>query len=153
MEVELTKNVRSRMLSSLKKARRREVGGMLMAKQIEPGMFSIVDFTIDEFTGSANQFLRSPDRHRAALDDFFSRTGNDYSRYNYLGDWHSHPNHSHLPSSIDILSMQDLLEEERGINFAILLIVKRGWLRRFFCSAMLFRQNEEPFNIEVFVRK
>jgi integrative and conjugative element protein (TIGR02256 family) len=152
MKVELTKDVQKRMMSCLAKAKRREIGGILMAEQIEPGEFRVVDFSLDCITGSAAHFVRSPEHHRAALDDFFARTGNDYARYNYLGEWHSHPNHAPFPSSTDILSMQDLLDEERSILFAILLIVKRGWWRRFLCSAILFSQGEKPSNILVIVR-
>ncbi len=149
MKIELTKDVRARMMSCLAKAKRREIGGILMAEQLEPGEFRIVDFSLDDFTGSAAHFVRSPDHHRAALDAFFARTGNDYARYNYLGEWHSHPNHAPFPSATDILSMHDLLDEERSIRFAILLIVKRGWWRRFLCSAILLSQGEEPSNIQI----
>lgn len=149
MKVELTKDVRERMMSCLAKAKHREIGGILMAEQVEPGEFRIVDFSLDDFTGSAAHFVRSPDYHRAALDAFFARTGNNYTRYNYLGEWHSHPNHAPFPSPTDILSMHDLLDEEGNIPFAILLIVKRGWWRRFLCSALLFSQDEKPSNIQI----
>lgn len=152
MKIELTEDVRERMMSCLAKAKRREIGGILMAEQLEPGEFRIVDFSLDDFTGSAAHFVRSPDHHRAALDAFFARTGNDYARYNYIGEWHSHPNHAPFPSATDIHSMHDLLNEERSIPFAILLIVKRRWWRRFFCSAILFNQGEKPSNIQVIAR-
>jgi integrative and conjugative element protein (TIGR02256 family) len=152
MKIELTKDVRDRMISALAKAKRREIGGILMAEQLEPGEFRIVDFSLDDSTGSAAHFVRSPDHHRAALDAFFARTGYDYERYNYLGEWHSHPNHSPIPSSTDIHSMLDLLNEEHNIPFAILLIVKRGWLRRFLCSAVLFNQGEKPSKIQIVAR-
>jgi len=149
MRIELTKDVRKRMMSCLANAKRREIGGILMAEQVEPGDFRIVDFSLDDITGSAAHFVRSPEHHHTALDAFFARTGNDYSRYNYLGEWHSHPNHAPFPSTTDILSMHDLLDEERSISFAILLIVKRGWWRRFLCTATLFSQGEEQSNIQV----
>lgn len=149
MRVELTKDVRKRMVSRLAKAKRREIGGILMAEQVDPGNFRIVDFSLDDITGSAAHFVRSPEYHRIALDAFFVRTGNDYTRYNYLGEWHSHPNHAPYPSTTDTLSMHDLIDEERSISFAILLIVKRSWWRRFLCSATLFSHGEEPSNIQV----
>lgn len=152
MKVELIKDVQQRMMLCLAKAKRREIGGILMAEQVAPGEFRVVDFSLDDSTGSAAHFVRSPEHHRAALDEFFARTGNDYARYNYLGEWHSHPNHPPFPSTTDILSMQDLLDEERSISFAILLIVKRGWWRRFQCSAILFSKGEELSNIQVTVR-
>lgn len=149
MRVELTRDVRKRMMSCLVKAKRREIGGILMAEQINPGEFRIIDFSLDDITGSAAHFVRSPDHHRTALEAFFARTGNDYARYNYLGEWHSHPNHDPSPSTTDILSMHDLLNEECSISFAILLIVKRSWWLRFHCTATLFRQGEELSNIQV----
>jgi integrative and conjugative element protein (TIGR02256 family) len=149
MIVELTKDVRKRMTLCLVKAKRREIGGILMAEQINLGEFRIVDFSLDDITGSAAHFVRTPEHHRAALEAFFARTGNDYARYNYLGEWHSHPNHAPSPSTTDILSMDDLVNEECSISFAILLIVKRVWWRRFLCTATLFRQGEELSNIQV----
>jgi len=137
------------MISSITKAKRREIGGILMAEQINPGEFRIVDFSLDDITGSAAHFVRSPDHHRAALEAFFARTGNDYARYNYLGAWHYHTNHAPFPSTTDINSMNDLIDEESNISFAILLIVKRGWWRRFLCTATLFRQGKELSNIQV----
>lgn len=150
MKVELTKDVQKRMMSCLAKAKHREIGGILMAEQVEPGEFRIVDFSLDDATGSTTQFVRSPDHHRTALDAFFARTGNDYARYNYLGEWHSHPNHAPVPSATDIMSMHNLLDEEQSIPFAILFIVKRRWWRRLYYSAILFRQGEEPSDVKVF---
>lgn len=149
MKIEITKEVRSRMLVSLKRARRREIGGILMAEQVSPGFFRIVDFSLDEKSGSTTQFFRHSELHQNALDSFFLRTGNDFARYNYIGEWHSHPNHHHAPSRIDILSMLDLIKEEGDIPFAILLIVKRRWWSRLYCTAMLFRQGEDPRFVEV----
>jgi integrative and conjugative element protein (TIGR02256 family) len=149
MKVELTKQVRERMMSCLSKAKRREIGGILMAEQLEPGSFRVVEFSLDESTGSTAHFVRSPDHHRVALDAFFAKTGRDYARYNYLGEWHSHPNHTPIPSNTDIMSMNDLMDEEPNISFAILLIVKRGWWRRLYCSATLFTKGENPSSIQV----
>jgi len=149
MKVKLAKDVQERMLLCLSRARRREVGGVLMAEQLKPGEFRVVDFSLDEITGSAAHFVRSPEHHCEALDDFFARTGNDYTRYNYLGEWHSHPNHQPIPSATDIVSMNNLLEEEESISFAVLLIVKKGWWKRLHCSAVLFRRGEPISNVEV----
>lgn len=152
MKIELTKDVRRRMMTCLVKAKRREIGGVLMAEQINAGEFRIVDFSLDDITGSAAHFVRSPENHKMALEEFFLRTGNDYERYNYLGEWHSHPNHDLVPSTTDILSMQELLNEECSISFAILLIVKRGWWKRLLCTATLFRQGEGQSNIQISTR-
>ena len=53
VKVELPLELRRRMKKALSRAGRREIGGILMAEQIEAGHFRIVDFTVDKITGSA----------------------------------------------------------------------------------------------------
>lgn len=137
------------MARALAKAGSREIGGVLMAEQLEPGTFRIVDFSIDSLTGSAAHFVRSVEHHEKTLNEFYEKTGADYSRFNYLGEWHSHPNHVPLPSSVDIASMEQMIYGERNIPFAMLLIVRKGWWRRIMCSATLFQQNCAPEPIEI----
>ena len=144
VKIELPKSQIARMKALLKKAGRREIGGVLMAEQIENGIFRIVDFSVDEVSGTQAHFVRSTEHHQAALQDFFAKTGNDYERFNYLGEWHSHPSFPVRPSTEDRFSMQSLVEGERGIPFAALLIVKRSAIWRFECSAMLFQQGQSP---------
>ena len=133
----------------LKRAGKREIGGVLMAEQISEGHFRVVDFSVDETTGSAAHFVRSPEHHRLALSAFFDRTGSDYTRFNYLGEWHSHPSYPVVPSHQDIASMQELVEGERGIHFAILMIVKRACFWRFECSALLFQKGLSPQGVDL----
>lgn len=149
MKVSFPPALRKRLLKVLTKAGRREVGGVLMAEQIEPGNFMIADFSVDSVTGGEAHFVRSVEHHEMALEDFYRRTGADYSRFNYLGEWHSHPNHSPVPSSIDISSMEKMIYGERSIPFAVLFIVKKTWWRRIACSATLFQQEYAPEPVEI----
>lgn len=151
MRVDFSRTELDRMRQLLKRAGRREIGGVLMAEQIREGHFRIVDFSVDEATGSAAHFVRSPEHHRLALSSFFERTGSDYTRFNYLGEWHSHPSYPVIPSSQDISSMQELVECERGIHFAILMIAKRARFWRFECSALLFQKGLPPQGIELHI--
>lgn len=152
MKVEFPNPLRDRMRKALSQARRCEIGGILMAEQIEAGHFRLVDFTIDEVTGGAAHFVRSVEDHRGALSGFFERTASDYGRFNYLGEWHSHPNHLPIPSSTDIASMQELVRGEREIPFAMLLIVRAAWWRRMLVSATLFQRDRAPERIEIIDR-
>ena len=149
MKVEFTQPLRSRMRKALAKARRREIGGILMAEQVEAGHFRLADFTIDEVTGSAAHFVRSVEHHHRGLERFYEITASDFARFNYLGEWHSHPNHLPIPSSTDVVSMQDLVEGERDIPFAMLLIVRTAWWRRLLLSATLFQRGAPPEPIEI----
>ena len=152
MRVEIVVEVKERLRRALRSAGRREIGGVLMGEQIEPGHFRIVDLTIDAETGGRAHFVRSPEAHAEALDAFFARTGNAYDRFNYLGEWHSHPG---LPVSLSVQdagSMTDLVHGERGIDFAVLLIVRLDWWRFIASSCTLFRKGQIPSAVEILER-
>lgn len=149
MKVGFPSELRKRLLRNLVKAGRREIGGVLMAEQLEPGNFMIADFSVDNITGGEAHFVRSVEHHETALQEFYRKTGADYGRFNYLGEWHSHPNHSPVPSLIDITSMEKLIYGERSIPFAVLLIVKKTWWRRIACSATLFQQDYAPEPVKI----
>ncbi|MNH76585.1 hypothetical protein D3C73_288600 [compost metagenome] len=140
MRLDLPMDVCRRLHDEVRYAGKKEIGGVMMAEQIEPGHFILMDFTVDRRVGDAAHFVRSVDDHREALSGFFARTGSDFGRFNYLGEWHSHPNHPPIPSREDILSMERLVQGEREIDFAVLLIVqaKRG---AFELSANLFQRD------------
>jgi hypothetical protein len=126
MKIERAREVESRLRAALAKAGRREIGGMLMGEQVAPDHFRIVDFSVDAFSGSRTHFRRDPQVHRKTLDEFFDRTGRDYWRFNYLGEWHSHQSFSVYPSVEDIETMTDLVENgSSSITFAVLLILRR----------------------------
>ncbi len=115
-----------------------------MGEQIAAGHFSIVDFSLDAESGGAAHFVRSPEHHAAALDAFFERTDSDYTRFNYLGEWHSHPRFPVMPSLADIKSMSALVRGERSIEFAVLLILRLRWFGRIECSATAFARARPP---------
>ena len=153
MKLEFPRALGRQMRDKVKAAGRREVGGILMAEQLEPGMFRLADFSVDAVTGGAAHFVRSPEHHKRALDSFFHRTGYNYARFNYLGEWHSHPNHAPIPSRQDIEAMNGLVHGERNIPFAALLIMRAGWWHRLQCSAMLFQRGIIPEPVDlIFVR-
>lgn len=138
MKVELPDNIIARFKKNLRHAGKREIGGVLMGEQLAPGHFKIIDFSLDEITGTLAHFVRSPEKHNEVLEKFFTKTNHDFSRFNYLGEWHSHPSFPVFPSSTDIASMQDLVNGERDISFAVLLIIKLKFWYSLETSATLF---------------
>lgn len=144
MQIELGPEVRSRLQEALRRAGRREIGGMIFAEQIASSHFCVVDFSLDVLSGSRTEFNRDPAVHRQALDDFFRRTGYDFTRFNYLGEWHSHPSFSAHPSLHDIATMTDLVENGEEISFAVLMIVRlrlRLWMD---CTFTAFARGAPP---------
>ncbi|MDR7040289.1 hypothetical protein J2X36_005071 [Methylobacterium sp. BE186] len=80
-----------------------------------------------------------PGHHGEAICALHRRTGYDYMRFNYLGEWHSHPSLPSTPSRDDLAAMHELLAEDRiGATFACLLIVRPRLFRRLDVGAYVF---------------
>jgi integrative and conjugative element protein (TIGR02256 family) len=125
MRIELTSGVETRFFAALREAGKREIGGMLFAEQLKPNDFTIIDFSLDALSGSHASFRRDPATHQTTRDQFFERTGRNFQRFNYLGEWHSHPSFSVHPSLRDMQTMTDIVENfNSAISFAVLLIVR-----------------------------
>ena len=110
--------------SALRKAGVREIGGVLMAEHIDHNEFVVRDITIHR-RGALASFVRRMEDAVGRLRLFFDRAGHDYTRFNYLGEWHSHPSFTPEPSGKDDLSMLQIVQDQTvGANFAVLLVVK-----------------------------
>ena len=80
-----------------------------MGEHIDEAEFCIVDLTIQEQSGSVAFFIRLVADIVQPLKEFFKRTGYNYRKFNYLGEWHSHPSFPPVPSEKDIQSMQEIV--------------------------------------------
>jgi proteasome lid subunit RPN8/RPN11 len=152
MHLVLTQPVLQRLQIELRQARRCEIGGLLLGEHLGGETFRLVDVTIQRSGGSAVHFVRDPALNREQLEDFFRRTGADYTRFNYLGEWHSHPSFEPLPSKQDIETMQSIVEDAAvGVNFLVLLIVRLTRFRQIKVSAMMFQAGVEAKFVQVSV--
>lgn len=126
IKIIIPKKIKNKMISELKKAGSREIGGVLLGEHLAENTFSIYDITIQSSGGSWISFMRKlPASFKKTINQFFQKTNFQYSKYNYLGEWHSHPSFELTPSSRDIQTMFEIVEDNNvGANFAILLIVK-----------------------------
>ncbi|MQW88348.1 hypothetical protein GHJ82_16110 [Sinorhizobium saheli] len=149
VQLVLPKPIRLRMMSALARAEQREIGGVLMARQIEPGIFKVVDFSIDEVSGERAHFVRDHTYHNAFLQAFFERTGRDYETYNYVGEWHSHPRLPILPSITDLESMEELVNGERDISFAVLLVVRSDSPMEFVATSTFHQRGCAPEPVKI----
>lgn len=151
--VSLPNDLQYRFRKCLRRAGKREIGGILMGEQIAPDHFRIANFSVNTTTGSAVHFVRTPDHHAEALESFFRETGSNFRRFNYLGEWHSHPSFPVQPSQEDIMSMQNLVDGERDIDFSALVIVR---LRHFFvfeAAAYMFIRHRMPSRVALTMDK
>lgn len=150
MKILLPQPIIQRLASEIRRARRREIGGLLMGEHLRDDIFRVVEISVQRSGGSRAHFVRDPVEHKAQLAAFFERNGDDFTRFNYLGEWHSHPSFEPLPSITDIETMQSIVNDpEVGANFLILFIVTWKRWRGMELSAMGFRRNGAPFEVSV----
>jgi integrative and conjugative element protein (TIGR02256 family) len=94
--------------------------------------------------------VRHPHEHRQELNRFFERTGSDYKRFNYLGEWHSHPSFLPVPSETDLETMQSIVEDPQvGANFLVLMIVKLHGRREMQVSTTAFLPRLGPRVVDI----
>src|SRR5216684_7431718 len=120
----LPPEVAEKMRAALHMAGNREIGGVLMAEHTGPNQFEVLDLTIHG-RGTIAYFFRKVEEAVTRLKSFFVRVNHDYVRFNYLGEWHSHPSFELEPSGKDDSSIRGIVEDgDVGANFVVLLIVK-----------------------------
>jgi proteasome lid subunit RPN8/RPN11 len=126
LQLRLSHDQVDKLRDALPRAGRREIGGQLFGEQLALSDFRITDLTIQRRPGSFARFV--VDLLQAARDamHFFDRTEHRYARFNYIGEWHSHPSFAVSPSATDIETMRQLVRDPdfRG-SFAVLVIVRR----------------------------
>jgi len=121
-----------------------------MGEHVREDVFRVVDISVQRSGGSSACFVRDPASHDAGLKSFFSRTGHDFTRFNYLGEWHSHPTFEPAPSQVDIATMQSLVEDPAvGVNFLVLLVVKLAVGKTIEGSATVFSPQMPPASVAI----
>lgn len=110
-------------VTALMRARLREIGGILFGEHVGDADFRIVEATIQDQGGNDITFRREASKARRDLKTLSRRHGNNPERFNYLGEWHSHPSAPAAPSPTDEITMRELLDDpETTVNFLVLLI-------------------------------
>lgn len=125
MRLVLPREIREQIETALREAGRNEIGGILMAEHIAENAFRVQSVTIQRRGGSFAAFLRVVEAFIGPLKNFFRRTDYNYTKFNYIGEWHSHPSFVPKPSETDHQTMQSIINDpETGAFFVVLMIVK-----------------------------
>ena len=125
MQILLPANIAQMIARELRRCGKRETGGVLFAEHIGGDTFKIIEVTMQQSHGTCAQFIRNPGEHKQQLDSFFERTGDNCTRFNYFGEWHSHPSFPPIPSAQDLRTMRSILEDaDVGVNFLVLIIAR-----------------------------
>jgi integrative and conjugative element protein (TIGR02256 family) len=152
MKLLLTPQVLKQLELEMRQARRMEIGGLLFGEHVGADTFRVVDITVQRSGGSPVHFVRDPAQHRPQLDAFFRKTGAEYTKFNYLGEWHTHPSFEPHPSGQDVNTMQSIVEDPAvGVNFLVLLIPRLKRWRHIEVGATLFRPSTDPSPVELSV--
>lgn len=123
LTVKVPSDVCGTLRSACRRSGRLETGGMLFGEHTGDEEFRILEATIAG-KGSESRFIRGLLPGLWRLERFFRRTNRDYSRFNYLGEWHSHPSFPLVPSWPDDSSMYEIVNDpQTGARFVILLLV------------------------------
>lgn len=125
MKVILPNDQVRRLVRALERARTSESGGQLFGEQLAPSRFRVTDLTVQGRPGSFASFIVDIVEAARVAMAFFHRTGHDYSRHNYIGEWHSHPSFKVEPSPTDSRTMRELVTAPDFVgSFAVLMIVR-----------------------------
>ena len=97
---------------------------MLFGEHIADEEFRVADVTVAG-QGSFASFVRAITDVVGLLENFFVQTKRDYQRFNYLGEWHSHPSFALIPSGTDDSTMRAIVNDpSTNARFAVSIIVK-----------------------------
>lgn len=150
MQLLLAAPLIKRLQRELHRAGRREIGGLLMGEHLGDELFRVEEISVQRAGGTDSCFIRNPRDHKAQLDRFFAQTGKDYARFNYLGEWHSHPSFEAVPSATDLRTMQSIVEDpDVGVNFLVLLVCKKAPDGALEATAVAFRAAAEPLEVSI----
>lgn len=150
MQLILPREIRQQLETALREAGRREIGGILMAEHTAENAFCVRSLTIQRRGGSFATFLRAVETFLCPLRNFFRQTDYDYTRFNYIGEWHSHPSFIPAPSEKDHRTMWSIINDPQvGAFFVVLLIVKLDENAEFVGTVTVYQPDAPAFRGEL----
>lgn len=143
LKILIPSNIRTLFKEQLISNGENEIGGTLLAEKIANNSFRIKEATTQKKSGTKIFFLREWTTGLSRyFYDFFNKTNHEYSRFNYIGEWHSHPLFEARPSQTDVSTMNDLINiKVPDANFLILLIIRLDSTDEIEASVTCFLKN------------
>lgn len=150
MKLRIPTKIAQQWITHLTKASSCEIGGILFGEQLAEGDFRIVEITTQARKGCPSTFRRDHKNAISALNKFCSQYGNNHQRFNYLGEWHSHPNTEAMPSLIDQQTMLRILRDPNSIMYFLVLIITKLDQNDCLClSATTYLRSGESIQCEI----
>ena len=146
MQLVLPHDLTQQLVDALGKAGRREIGGILMAEHVSENIFRVRSLTIQRRGGTFATFIRAARAIIGPLLEFFRATDHNYTRFNYIGEWHSHPSFAPVPSFQDHRTMNEIIEDRQlGALFVVLLIAKLNSARALESTVTVYKPDKLMF--------
>lgn len=150
MKLLIPPQIRSEILDSLERVGKREIGGVLMGANLGQDTFRVTKITIQKSGGTFAAFQRMVSEIIAPLKAFFGATGHNYTKWNYLGEWHSHHSFQLVSSGQDDGTMRSMISDpDFGAHFLVLLLVKTNSLKTLEASVTVYRPHAKQYLGEV----
>lgn len=145
MQLLIPPDITALLVNALSSAGQREIGGILMGEHVGPNTFRVKELTIQRKGGTFAAFVRIVSDILAPLRAFFESTRHEYTKFNYLGEWHSHHSFALRPSGRDHATMYDMvMDPELGARFLVLLLVRLNDGNGLEGSVTVYQPNEKP---------
>ena len=125
MKIRIGGRVVDGLVRNLQAAGLREIGGVLFAEQLDEGDFRVLEATRQLGDGTRSSFCREGTQARSDILAFHRQYGERPQQFNYLGEWHSHPDAPLFPSPRDHATMIQLLADQAGaVDFLVLMLAR-----------------------------
>jgi hypothetical protein len=146
MQLIVPPEIARQLIDALVQAGKREIGGILMGEHVGPDTFRVKELTIQRKRGTFATFIRMVEEIVAPLRAFFDTTKHNYTKFNYLGEWHSHHSFALEPSRRDHRTMYDIVTDPQlGARFIMLLLVRLDNHGQLEGSVTVYQPNKTPF--------
>lgn len=146
MQLLVPPQIASQLVEGLTQAGRREIGGILMGEHVGPDTFRVTEVTIQRTGGTFAAFVRIVSEILAPLRAFFEVTKHDYTKFNYVGEWHSHHSFALEPSGRDHATMYNIVNDpDLGARFVVLLLVRLDESDQLEGSVTVYVPGKRPF--------
>jgi hypothetical protein len=150
MTVLLPAEIAARLVEALAAGGKREIGGIIMGEHVGDETFRIRDITVQLKGGTFARFVRLVEYIVAPLKTFFNATHHDYTRFNYMGEWHSHHSFALKPSQTDEDTMFGIVADRNlGARFVILLLARLSASRELQCAITVYQPGRAAYVAQI----
>lgn len=147
MHLLFSQETTARLSEALRQAGPREIGGVLMGEHVAENTFRVMEITIQRKHGTFASFLRLVEEIVGPLRAFFQATKHEYTRFNYIGEWHSHHAFELTPSTRDHASMLEIIHDpQMGAHFVALVLIKLDQTGKLVGSVTVYQPGIHPYH-------